>query len=248
MHLARALPSLTRAAAAALAALWLSAPVAEAAKFTPPQGCTAKMTVQMRGCVVGHYFTCQGEPAGMQHDVLYDSDGPFYSSTVDAEYQWIRSQDFGTGTTSWLEEPSRDAASFSGLLTTSEDSYDFTTLSDTGERNRYRGVDRLTGQTRVIDGVTLEMTEFAMEEQTEDGTTSARRWGNQFIQRDWRLFFSGPETYADEAGQLPIDNTPMDFIFPGEPGYLSTVPLFDCDGLMSRAEPPLMEDLPHDHL
>ncbi|MEI4471842.1 hypothetical protein [Frigidibacter sp. MR17.24] len=248
MPLARSSSAPIRAVAAAAAVLWLSAPAVQAARFTPPQGCTATMTVQMRGCVVGQYFTCAGDPAGTKHDVLFDSDGPFFASTVDAEYQWIRSQDYGTGATSWLEEPSADAASFSNLLASGEDSYDFATMSDTGERSRYTGVDRLTGRSQTIDGVVLEVTEFAMTETADDGTQIARRWGSQYVHRDWRLFFSGPETFADDAGQLPIDNTPVDFVFPGEPGFLSTVPLFDCDGLMSRAEPPLMEDPFHDHL
>ena len=32
---------------------------------------------------------------------------------------------------------------------------------------------------------------------------------------------------------LPVDGSPVQFIFPGEPGFFSTEPIFDCDALMS---------------
>lgn len=226
---------------AALAGLMLCGPAA-AATFTPPQGCTPFMTVQMRGCLVAHYFTCAGDAPGEQWDTLYDADGPFFSAKVDAEFQWLESWDFSPPQRTVLEEPSRDAASFSGLLATGEDTYDFSTLSDDGSRRSYVGVDRLTGERATIDGIELEVTGFEIEERAETGDVVARRWGNQYVHRDWRLFFSGREMFENTEGRLPTDNTPVDFIFPGEPGYLSTVPLFGCDELMSRAEPALEVD------
>lgn len=230
----------SRTTLTALAALALCGPAA-AATFTPPQACTPFMTVQMRGCLVAHYFTCAGDAAGDQWDTLYDADGPFFTAKVDREFQWIESWEFSPPQRTVLEEPSRDAASFSGLLATGEDSYDFSTLSEDGFRRSYVGVDRLTGERQTIDGIELEVTEFEIEEQTETGEVVARRWGNQYLHRDWRLFFSGREMFENEDGRLPTDNTPVNFIFPGEPGYLSTVPLFDCDELMSGA-PLLLEN------
>ncbi|GGH54980.1 hypothetical protein GVY41_11045 [Frigidibacter albus] len=226
---------------AAVAGLMLCGPAA-AATFTPPQGCTPSMTVQMRGCLVAHYFTCEGDAPGDQWDTLYDADGPFFSAKVDSEFQWIESWEFSPPQRTVLEEPSRDAASFSGLLETGEDTYDFSTLSEDGYRRSYVGVDRLTGESAVIDGIELEVTEFEIEEKTDTGEVVARRWGNQYVHRDWRLFFSGRETFENPEGRLPTDNTPVDFIFPGEPGYLSTVPLFGCDELMSQTAPALEMD------
>lgn len=228
----------SRTTLTAWAALALCGPAA-AATFTPPQACTPFMTVQMRGCLVAHYFTCAGDAAGDQWDTLYDADGPFFTAKVDREFQWIESWEFSPPQRTVLEEPSRDAASFSGLLATGEDSYDFSTLSEDGFRRSYVGVDRLTGERQTIDGIELEVTEFEIEEKTDTGEVVARRWGNQYLHRDWRLFFSGREMFENEDGRLPTDNTPVNFIFPGEPGYLSTVPLFDCDELMSGAPLPL---------
>ena len=56
----------------------------------------------------------------------------------------------------------------------------------------------------------------------------------KYISAEWRLFFSGPSEWDGGDGTyLPIDGSPMQFIFPGEPGFASTQPLFDCDAVMS---------------
>lgn len=235
--MARRLPARQTSTVAALAGL-LCGP-AVAATFAPPQACTPFMSVQMRGCLVAHYYTCAGDAPGEQWDTLFDADGPFFTAKVDAEFQWIESWDYAPPQRTWLEEPSRDAASFSGLLETGEDTYDFSTMSESGQRRNYVGLDRLTGTSTTIDGVTLEVTEFEISETDESGEVVARRWGNQYVHRDWRLFFSGRETFESPEGRLPTDNTPVQFIMPGEKGYLSTVPLFDCDELMSGAPLPL---------
>lgn len=239
----RTSPRLSRLAVAALLAV-AGPSAALAGTFVPPQGCTAKMTVQMRGCLVAHYYTCAGDAPGEQGDTLYDSDGPYFTSRVDAEYQWIESHEIDPPLTILLDS-SRDPASFSALIGTGEDRYDFTTRDETGRRLNYEGFDRLTGRTQTIDGIPLEVTEFEMTETDETGTVTARRWGNQFIHRDWRLFFSGAEMWEGTAGVLPTDNTPVLFIFPDEPGYLSTVPLFDCTELMSRAPLPRAKEADH---
>jgi hypothetical protein len=37
---------------------------------------------------------------------------------------------------------------------------------------------------------------------------------------------------------LPIDGSPVDFIFPGEEGFLATQPIHDCDSLTAQADLP----------
>ena len=45
------------------------------------------------------------------------------------------------------------------------------------------------------------------------------------------------ETDLGDGQWLPIDGSPVDFTFPGEPGFASTQPLFDCDAMMSFVPP-----------
>ena len=53
-----------------------------------------------------------------------------------------------------------------------------------------------------------------------------------------RMFFAGPGDVDLGDGQwLPIDGSPMEFIFPGEAGFMATQPLFDCDAVMSMVSP-----------
>ena len=234
MRLHRIAARTAPAVALATGALGCLAGAAAAGTFAAPQGCTPFMTVQMHGCVVSHHFRCAGDAPGDQWETLYDSDGPFFTTKVDSEFQWIDSYQSGPPDRIWLEEPARDPASFSNLIATGEDSYDFSTMNDLGQRLSYRGFDRLTGERVVIDGVTLEATQFELTESDEAGTVLTRRSGRQYINRDWRLFFSGVEMTETDEGRLPSDNTPVQFVMPGEEGYLSTVPLFDCDELMSQ--------------
>jgi hypothetical protein len=84
----------------------------------------------------------------------------------------------------------------------------------------------------VIDGVTLQETQFEFAETKTDGSVVKSR-GNEYINADWRLFFAGPSEWNDGSGYVPMDGSPLQFIFPGEPGFFSTEPLFECDAILS---------------
>ena len=57
---------------------------------------------------------------------------------------------------------SADNASFSTLLATGRDDYDFITRSGAGVVQRFKGYDQLGGESTVIDGVPLERCRFEM--------------------------------------------------------------------------------------
>jgi hypothetical protein len=101
------------------------------------------------------------------------------------------------------------------------------------------GFDTLPGQSVVIDGVALERTTFKIEARFGDGSLSYSARGSEFIHRDWRMFFSGTGAtdYGDGEGPLPYDFTPVEFIFPGEPGFADRVPKYDCDDMTAEATP-----------
>jgi len=141
-------------------ALALLAPAAVAGgRFAAPQGCEVFATVQMRSCQVSQHYRCQGDAAGEQWALYMDGQGPYYLSKIDAETRWLESYDLTTGEKDRLSAET-DPASFTTLLSTGRDDYDFTTESGTGEVRRYTGYDELTGERVTIDGVTLERTRF----------------------------------------------------------------------------------------
>ncbi|OYW58664.1 MAG: hypothetical protein B7Z31_07235, partial [Rhodobacterales bacterium 12-65-15] len=61
---------------------------------------------------------------------------------------------------------------------------------------------------------------------------------------DWRLFFAGPSETEIDGEWLAVDGSPVEFIFPGEPGFLASQPIFDCDALTASLSPDMREILP----
>lgn len=215
------------------AVLGLAAP-AIAGTFTPPEGCTAFMTVQAKGCRVSNHYKCTADAPGDQWRADFDQEGPFFMSRIDYEAQWVESFEIDPPVRQTLDANPADPASFSDLLAKGRDDYIFGLSDDTGERTRVRGGDRLTGRQVVIDGITLQETEFNYTETDLSGNVLRRSRGNEYIHPEWRLFFSGPSEWdGGEGNFLPLDGSPVQFIFPGEPGFASTQPLFDCDAVMS---------------
>jgi hypothetical protein len=132
--------------------------------------------------------------------------------------------------TAHLETPAADPSSFSELIATGRDSYDFSTMGDDGVRAVVRGEDVLTGKAVVIDGVRLERTSFKTTVRFGDGSLAYVTRGSAFIHRDWRIFFGGTDVtdYGDGEGPRPFDFTPVEFHFPGDAGFGEQVPIYDC--------------------
>lgn len=214
--------------------LLLPVTAAAQAPVSLPAGCEAYVTIQKRSCIVSHVFTCDTDPEGHQRRVDYDEDGMTYMGRIDRETQWIESFHVRADSVERLSPSPRDPASFTELTETGIDSWDFQTTSEPFAVTTYRGYDRLTGETVTIDGVALEVTEF--EVTVTDGL-GGFLWsveGREFMNRDWRIFLSGVRTITTRLDEYETDGRPVDFIFPGEPGFLSAEPQNDCGELMSK--------------
>ena len=196
--------------------------------FKPPAGCEAFLTVQSKGCLVSHHFLCEGDPEGWQRRVDLGLVGPVYLAATDAESQWMENADLSSGVVERFGEAPRDPASFSVLTSEGTDTYDFRTKSEQQGERRYVGYDSLTGETKVIDGVTLEGTEYRITAYDAAGDTVWESKGRQWIIRDMRLFLSGTSAFVSAEGEFESDQTPVEFAFPGEAGFLSSRPRFGC--------------------
>ncbi|GGF66513.1 hypothetical protein GCM10011402_18480 [Paracoccus acridae] len=216
-------------------ALALAATAGQAANFVPPSGCQLQATVQNRGCSVSQYYICKADPVGDQRSAIFGKDGLRHLSRIDAETRWVESSDPNTGLADFLVERSKDHASFRTLLETGEDSFDFWTESNTGERLRHVGRDVLTGEKVEIDGQPLEVTRFQLKTYDANGELLIERSGQQFISRKMGRFYGGIETQSDWTGQRQETNdSPVTFAFPGEPGFGDTEPQYDCDQLLTQ--------------
>ena len=218
--------------------LFLLTTPAFAGSFAPPEGCTTFLTVQSRGCYVANYYRCEGDAAGDQWRADFDQQGPFYLSRIDYETQWVESYESNPTVRQTLDPNPTDPASFTTLLETGTDTFDFALTKDNGEHSIVKGYDKLTGKSMMIDGITLEQTEFYYTETDDAGNILRQSSGNEYIKRDWRNFFSGTSQWLQLDGtSLPLDGTPVQFILPGEKGFAATQPIFQCDAVMSSAKP-----------
>ncbi|WP_374430652.1 hypothetical protein [Tabrizicola sp.] len=212
-----------------LACLIAPAAPALAGTWDVPEGCEAFLTVQSKECRVSHYYRCSADNPGDQWRVDLDQEGPFFFSKIDFEGQWIESYDPAMQT---LDPNPADPARMSELLAEGLDTWSFGLSKDDGTGSRAEGYDRLTGKSVTIDGIKLSQTEVDFTEYDLSGNVLRRSRGNEYIHPEWRLFFAGPgETDLGDGQWLPIDGSPLQFIFPGEEGFLSSQPLFDCDAL-----------------
>lgn len=218
----------------------LCAGPAAAGTWTAPAGCEIFMTVQAKACRVSNHYKCSADDPGDQWRADFDQEGLFFRSRINFETQWVESIEvggvFGADVVQTLDPGAADPASFSDLLDTGLDSFAFELSRTDGDHSRVSGFDRLTGRTLTIDGVTLDETEFDFTEMDDSGTVLRRAKGNEYISRDMRLFFAGPgQTDLGDGNWVPIDGSPVEFIFPGEKGFATTQPVYDCDALTAEA-------------
>jgi hypothetical protein len=193
--------------------------------------CELAMTVQMQSCQVANFERC-----GDGWRITFaDGDGPFFVSDIDYETRWTQSVTLASGEIDTLAADAIDPASFSELLATGRDDYDFTTTSSLGGfETRYTGYDVLTGVTVDIDGVTLEKSEFSMDALDAQGNLMWTRSGTQFVSREMRLFFADSEVFENASGDRAASaSAPASFAFPDEEGFGDTTPELECGMLMT---------------
>lgn len=204
-------------------------------RFYPPEGCTAVLTVQSRSCALSNIYTCEVDQPGDSWRVEFDVDGPIFISKIDYETQWLESYDLFPTSREVLIQPADDPASLTELLETGTDSYDFVQRGDSGPV-RVVGFDRLTGEEVVIDGEPLLVTEFNARHETTDGVV-LEVTGSEYVSVRHRRFISGTYQGKGVNGSFEDDKTPVDFIYPGEPGFFSKTPLYDCEASLARYVP-----------
>lgn len=213
-------------------ALLAASPIA-AQQFTLPEGCEGYLTLQTKSCSVSHYFTCAEDQNGEQRRASLDEEGLTYVGRISSEAEWLESFHLRTGHTERMSSRSSDPMSMSELLANDIDTWDFVTESREIGDSQYVGFDRLTGESVEIDGVPLLRTEYALTAYDGDGNEIWKSEGAEYVSVEWRMFIGGTSSYITSDDRFDSDDTPVEFIFPGEPGYLSVNPKYGCGLQMS---------------
>lgn len=222
-----ALPVLAIVAAPSMSAL--------AQEFSLPAGCDGYLTIQSADCEVSHYFMCNNYAPGEQGRATLTEEGLSYVGRINSEAEWIESFHLRTGHTERLAQ-SVDPMSISELMANDLDTWDFTTASAEIGDTRYVGMDRLTGESAEIDGITLLRTEYQIISYDVEGNEVWSATGREFISPEWRMFIGGESSYTTSEGTFDSDSTPVEFIFPGESGFMSINPKYGCGVQMSSFE------------
>ena len=225
------------------ALILMASPAVASDVFIPPVGCAGVVTVQSRSCEVDNIYTCTADTPGDSWRVSFDLDGPKFIGRIDAETQWMESIDLFPTRREVIELPAADPASLSELLATGTDAFDFNMRGDGGEVTRVVGFDQLTGEEVEIDGETLLRTQFsARYESTLTGET--RIEGNEYVSPKLGRFLAGSYRFTGADGAVSEwANDPVEFIYPGEPGFFSKTPLYECEASLARLIPIIKGDL-----
>jgi len=208
-----------------LAALFLASPVAAQQSFAAPEGCTGTLTVQHKGCVLVNVWQCEADNPGDQWIALIGPGGPFSVQKVDSEFQWIEA--YKIDGNERLQLPADDPASLTELFANQLDTWDFIIEKEDGIE-RHVGFDSLTGETTVIDGVTLLNTEYQGRTLDGDGNEIEASSGRQYVSEEFRLFLYGVG-WDDATPDDILDLSPVEFIFPGEAGFFTENPKYECN-------------------
>lgn len=212
-----------------ISTLTLLAATPALAEFELPNGCTGFLTVQAKGCLVSHHYTCESDAKGHKWRVDLDQNGPFYVSQTDHEARWIFTVNLVNGVREQLKDDSKDHASFTTLVREGRDDFDFALLDSNGDESFVSGFDRLTGKTVIIDDKPLLETENDVTTVDAEGKLVWRGRGNEYIDPELRIFFAGPDIFTTPDGDMDLDHSPVEFSHPGEPGFLDETPKFDCE-------------------
>ncbi len=208
---------------------------AVAQEFSLPAGCEGYLTIQTSSCSVSHYFTCDGDADGVQRRATMDEEGLSYVGSISGEAEWLESFHLRSGHTERLSSAA-DNMSMSELLANDIDTWDFTTDSREIGESQYVGFDRLTGESVVIDGVTLLRTEYELTAFDASGVEMWKSEGAEYVSAEWRMFIGGLSSFITSDDRFDSDDTPVEFIFPDEAGYLSVNPKFGCGVEMSMLD------------
>ncbi|MCF2906106.1 hypothetical protein L0666_13985 [Octadecabacter sp. CECT 8868] len=221
----------------------LAASPLAAQQFSMPAGCEAYLTIQSQSCSVSHYFRCEEDLNGEQRRATLDEEGMSYIGRISAQAEWLESFHLRSGHTERLSDAA-DPMNIIELIENGVDTWDFVTESAEIGDSRYEGMDRLTGETIVIDGVTLLGTEYALTSYDSAGNVAWRSEGREYVSDEWNMFIGGESSYITSDDRFDSDDSPVEFIFPDEPGFLSTNPKFGCGVEMSSFDVSILPTSP----
>lgn len=193
-----------------------------------PPGCTPLVTIQSQGCFVRQVFTCESDSQPLRWVASYGPNGPVSLTVLDLggmPQVMMTGKDKPRGTL----DPDGDPADLAKALAGETDSFAYQVNFEDGTVLTTSGSMSLTGARTDVDG--RGMTELQRIETVvyPNGTTSPELDNRLVYDADLGLLINTTSTER-ATGKLLTDRTPVDFLFPGDEGADSVVPLYGCEG------------------
>lgn len=197
--------------------------------FAPPEGCETYLTVQAQNCVVTNHYVCPAIDPDDQFRTDFGEAGPYFTSRIDNKAHWVSSGPPDDPEQTRTVPPLGDPGDVDELIANRLDTFDFYQESPDEGRTRITGFDRITGEIE-IDGEPLFRTEFEMTRTDESGRVIEHVTGREYVSERHRRFFAGfAADVIDGRESGGIDRSPVEFIYPGEPGFGATYPRYGCE-------------------
>ncbi len=201
--------------------------------FIAPDGCQTFLSLQSNGCQTYVFWRCAAAPAGEFWEATFAADGLASVVHYDREYQWLDAEYFWDQSREVLDNPGNDPISLRDLLDNGRDTFAFSLIRHEPDQSYVQyvaGHDELTGNEVTIDGVKLLESSAHVTITNEAGETEYESQNLQLLSREMGLLFFAKDSVTFEDGTTEeFDNTPVDFLYPGEPGFAEMTPLYQCE-------------------
>ena len=221
-----------RRAVALLAGLSAGVWPAFAAELDLPEGCVPYLTVQSVDCEVDIYMRCD-KPSGQY--IRIQNYAPHGLDTIEeATDDWsiLFSVDVerktGLVVRQGPQTPISGAAMLSDGLTEFEYPVDFYFDRPAPYAVQMTGIFRMTGETVVVDGHELMVLENRIRVEIPPPLGPLETIQAGYYSADLDAYMEGSGSLRLGQNVTPIEAGPARFALPGEPGWLSLKPLFNC--------------------
>ena len=210
--------------------LLLPMPVLADPVMDVPQGCTGFLTIQLENCSVLNHWRCERDPSGRYSVTKIDSDQTEIQQQVLEGLSLLEMTVVQHDQRITVDQI--DLEEYHELLEKGADTYaSVLRYDDSGYHIALQGQNELTGKTVVIDGVDL-LEVKSTSEFTHPSGQITRKTVMQYIMP------SGPLWVPDRIMETGPDNViahlgPVDFVWPGQDGFMTRVPRFNCSPPLS---------------
>lgn len=220
-----------RHALACLFIFWASTAGSAEDQAVFPETCAPRLTVQAVDCTVTHYATCETDGGGGVMQVRFNGAGVRETQILDADNHPLRIFS-GAVDLAFDQTTPADRMSSSVLLSEGADGYAFTMSSARGpiRRMTFFGNDELIAEPFSANGFSFQKLRgrYVRTLHLNGGTVTIAVEAEQYVAETFGFFVPIKETQTQMSRKVMSDQTPVDFLKPGDAGFLSARPLY-CD-------------------